>query len=142
MAKATAGDAPDWFTPPSDVQKVTICRVSGQLATDACRHNWIDPGYAQAGLTSLPGSIADAAPTPAAPQRPNVYDDYFPYGTAPTTPCEIHGAPSIPGITGIADAAPADGGVLGASYRPASYSTGSRLQKVIGADGRAVWVIR
>ena len=37
MKTATAQDRPDWFQPPADVEKVTICRLSGQRATDACR---------------------------------------------------------------------------------------------------------
>ena len=38
MKQATAKDAPDWFTQPPGVEKVTICRLSGQRATEACRH--------------------------------------------------------------------------------------------------------
>ena len=139
MAKATAADKADWFAPPADVQKVTICRVSGQLATEACRHGWVDPGIVQAGLTVLPGTtVATSAPKP----RSNVYDDYFPYGSTPTTSCERHAVPAIPAFNGIADSAPAAAGAPTASYLSASYSTGSRLHKVTGADGRAVWVVR
>ena len=44
MKQATAkDDKPDWFTPPADVEKVTICRSSGQRATEACRHGWMVP---------------------------------------------------------------------------------------------------
>src|SRR4051812_41526703 len=60
MKQATARDAADWFTPPSDVEKVTICRLSGQLATDACRRG-IGPGTVEAGLTELPGVPAGGA---------------------------------------------------------------------------------
>jgi 1A family penicillin-binding protein len=114
MARATAGDGPDWFTVPPDVEKVTICRMSGQLATDACRHGWVNPGFVQDGLTTLPGSASASAPAMAQPPRSMVYDDYFPSGTAPTTPCDRHGLPSIPGINGIADGGSA--GVVSASY--------------------------
>jgi len=142
MKTATAGDAPDWFTPPADVEKVTICRLSGQRATDACRHGWIDPGVVQAGLTVLPGAAADARGTGAAPQR-TTYDDYFPYGTAPSEPCDRHGVPAIPGIIGATDgAATGGGGFLNAAYVSGWDSAGPRLRKVTAADGRQVWVVR
>jgi len=140
MKTATAGDTPDWFTPPSDVEKITICRLSGLRATEACRHGWIDPGMVQAGLTMLPGASADVA-RPAAPQR-TTYDDYFPYGTAPSEPCDRHGVPGIPGISGATDAGATGGPSLVSASYTSSEPAGSRLQKVVGADGRAVWVIR
>ena len=95
MKTATAHDRADWFTPPADVERVTICRVSGQLATEGCRHGWMNPDVAQAGLSELPGTPADtpvgtSGRTPRPPDRSSVYDDYFPYGTAPTRPCETH----------------------------------------------------
>ena len=55
MKQATAKDRPDWFQPPADVEKITVCRLSGQRATEACRHGWMAPGFVQAGLTELPG---------------------------------------------------------------------------------------
>ena len=61
MKQATAKDAADWFQAPADVEKVTICRLSGQLATDACKHGWMVPDSVQAGLTELPGVPADGA---------------------------------------------------------------------------------
>src|SRR5579872_3290718 len=39
MKRATAHDPADRFMPPPDVEKVTICRLSGLRATDACRHD-------------------------------------------------------------------------------------------------------
>ncbi|HET7695989.1 MAG TPA: PBP1A family penicillin-binding protein [Vicinamibacterales bacterium] len=142
MAKATAGDRPDWFTPPADVEKVTICRLSGQRATEACRHGWFDTGYVMAGLPALPG-----ASTPAGSSRPtakppsNVYDDYFPYGTAPTGPCGLHAMPAVPGFSGTAESVSTGAAAVSASHT-GSAMTGARLQKVVGGDGRAVWVIR
>jgi len=67
MKHATSKDAADWFTPPPDVEKVTICRLSGLRATDACRRS--DPS--------------------------DVYDDYFPVGAAPTEDCQGHDQPTI-----------------------------------------------
>ncbi len=39
MRAATAGDKPDWYATPADVETVAICRLSGERATDACRHH-------------------------------------------------------------------------------------------------------
>jgi 1A family penicillin-binding protein len=37
MKRATAGAAADWFKPPDGLKRVTLCRISGNLATDDCR---------------------------------------------------------------------------------------------------------
>ena len=156
MKQATAGDAADWFAPPPDVEKVTICRLTGQRATEACRHNWLGAGYVQAGLTELPGvpvgtSGRTAAPAPA--ERSMVYDEYFPIGIAPTSDCQMHGAAAGLAVLGDSDTSYAGvgtSGVSAAGVMPASYggsvapapAPGSHLQKVVGADGRAVWVVK
>jgi 1A family penicillin-binding protein len=152
MKQATAKDAADWFVAPVDVEKVAVCRLSGQRATEACRHGWMVPQYAQAGLTELPGVPADGAvpvgtsghvaAEPVA-ARAGVYDDYFRLGSAPTGECAIHGAPGIPGLSGAVDspAPAAAGGIVAASYG-SSAAPGSHLEKVTGADGRAVWVVK
>jgi hypothetical protein len=155
MKQATAKDAPDWFVQPADVEKITICRLSGQRATDACRRGLMGPGYVQAGLTELPGVPVGevavgtsgrktvAVASAAAASRSTVYDDYFPIGTAPTEDCPVHGAAGMMGITGATDA-PASGvgtaGMVAASY--ASGPAGTHLEKVTGADGRAVWIVK
>ena len=151
MKQATAKDGPDWFTQPADVEKITICRSSGLRATDACRHGWMRPDMAQAGLTDLPGvpvgdvgsssstvPVATAGRRPAAASRTTVYDDYFPLGTAPTGDCTVHGSAGMPMLSG--DAGAPSSGILAASY-PAGPSP-SQLQKVVGPDGRAVWVVK
>jgi membrane carboxypeptidase/penicillin-binding protein len=161
MKTATAKDAPDWFQPPADVQKVTICRLSGLLATDACRHGAMLPGYLEAGLTELPGVPADPdapAGTPgvrpaavaAAAPRSSVYDDYFQIGSAPTTQCLVHGATSLMGASRAepASSAPApvsvSSGFIAASYAssPAPAEGASHLEKITASDGRAVWVVK
>jgi hypothetical protein len=120
---------------------VTICRLSGLRATEACKHGWPDLGYVQAGLTALPGSADASASARAAAPRSTVYDDYFPYGTAPTDACDKHGVPGIPGINGAGETQTSGGAALvSASYMTEGSS--SRLQKVVGADGRPVWVVR
>ena len=147
MSKATARDAPDWYTAPPDVEKITICRLSGQRATEACRHGWLGPAFVQAGLTEMPGTPAGDltgatnGPKPPAP-RSYVYDDYFPYGTAPSGPCDMHGIGAIPGITGAADAVADGGAFVTASYTSAPSAAAARLQKIVGPDGRSVWVVR
>jgi len=149
MKAATAHDAADWFSPPADVEKITICRLSGQRATEACRHGWMAPGVVQAGLTELPGtpagdSVAGTSGRAAvAPARSNVYDDYFPYGTAPTGPCEVHGVFGVPAVIGTTGGTVDSGvGVVATSYGSGPSTAGGRLEKVIGADGRAVWVVK
>jgi penicillin-binding protein 1A len=67
MKQATAHDAADGFSPPPDVEKVTVCRVSGLRATEWCRDE------------------------PAG----GVYDEYFPIGRAPTDSCDIHALPPL-----------------------------------------------
>lgn len=37
MKRATADDKPDWFKRPIGVRRETLCRLSGQLATNDCR---------------------------------------------------------------------------------------------------------
>jgi 1A family penicillin-binding protein len=153
MKQATAGDAADWFAPPPDVEQVTICRLSGERATEACRHGWLGPGYVPAGLTEMPGIPAGDAPvgttgrTPAPAARSTVYDEYFAIGTAPAGECQMHGATGMMGVSGATDGGYGVGtaGVLPASYGtnpPASGPTGTHLEKVTGADGRAVWIIK
>jgi penicillin-binding protein 1A len=163
MKTATAKDAPDWFQPPADVEKVTICRLSGQLATDACRQGWALPGYLQAGLTELPGVPADSnapvgtsgvrpAAVAAAAPRSSVYDDYFPIGTAPTRECPVHGGASLMGadVAEPASSAPASvsqsSGIVAASYSSSpsqsQVQAASHLEKITASDGRAVWVVK
>ena len=72
MMAATRGDDPQWFTPPSTVTSATICRLSGKLATDACRN---------APLLGADGSVQNGS---------MVYTEYFLRGTEPTEYCPLH----------------------------------------------------
>ena len=65
MKAATANHRPDWYQPPSSLEKVPICQVSGMRATQACR-------------------------LAAANRQGAVIDDFFPKGTAPREPCSVH----------------------------------------------------
>jgi 1A family penicillin-binding protein len=71
MAAATAKDRSEWFSPPERITSATICRLSGKLATDACRDNVTD---AHGGVTS----------------ESTAYTEYFVEGTEPTEACDIH----------------------------------------------------
>jgi 1A family penicillin-binding protein len=71
MMKATSGQKPDWFQPPYDVEKIRVCRLSGQRATAACALELAEDG----------GS--------------NVYEDYFLLGTGPYSACPGHTAPPL-----------------------------------------------
>jgi hypothetical protein len=151
MKKATAGDGADWFPQPADVEKVTVCRTSGLLATDACRHGWTGIDTVQAGLIEVPGeAVGTTGRKPAArTSASTVYDDYFPIGSAPTEPCPIHGAQTLPGASAtdaatdiLSSFSPAPG--TSASPVPVSYRTAATptVQRVVGADGRLTYVIR
>ena len=151
MKQATAKDKGDWFQPPADVEKVTICRTSGMLATDACRRGWTGVEYVQAGLTDVPGEAVGTARREASPAKSKpvstVYDDYFPLGSAPTEPCPIHGGQqtlpgdsAISGSLGTSDAVVATVSTVGSAS--GSYPSAPHVQRVVGADGRTTWVIR
>jgi penicillin-binding protein 1A len=76
MMKATQGQKPDWFAPPPDVEKIRICRLSGERAGASCAFE----------------ETADGSP--------NVYDDYFLVGTGPYDTCPGHAAPPTPESSG------------------------------------------
>jgi penicillin-binding protein 1A len=72
MNAATRGDPPDNFKPPRTVSSATICRISGRLATDACR-----------GIETIDrdGNIVSGR---------LVYTEYFVRGTEPVDYCPYH----------------------------------------------------
>ncbi|HYT74720.1 MAG TPA: PBP1A family penicillin-binding protein [Vicinamibacterales bacterium] len=140
MKQATAMDPPDWFSPPPDVEKITICRVSGLRATDACRRGSLASGYLQAGLIELPGlpvggdpivGTSGRKPVTAAAARSGVYDEYYPIGTAPADFCPVHGELGLPDAR--AEARP-----VGTS----GVAQGQLQQVSIGPDGRVTWIIK
>jgi 1A family penicillin-binding protein len=101
MKAATTGAKPDWYAVPTDVEKVTICRISGARAADRCRYapapdvfdgvpsgassSWLSP------VTQLPMRR---------PEEP-VYEDYFPRGTVPPELCPLHSDAPLPRIGGV-----------------------------------------
>jgi penicillin-binding protein 1A len=72
MSVATRKDAPDWFRAPATIGSATICRLSGKLATDACRN---------AVVVDESGSVT---------QRSMAYTEYFVHGSEPTDYCPLH----------------------------------------------------
>ena len=154
MRSATAGNKPDWYEMPVDIEKVAICRVSGARATEACRHQAdvysITP---EGGVPQLVSADAlfdpDEAPVPRTlpPGQPPVYEDLFPVGAVPAEPCPVHSpaqdsygitaayAPGRPSATPMVDsqlASPTPVATTGTA-RPAS--TDIVLERVLGPDG-------
>ena len=66
MMKATQGSKPEWFSMPSDVERIAVCRKTGKRAATDCRLATSDD------------------------ERPNVYEDVFLRGTGPYEPCDGH----------------------------------------------------
>jgi len=73
MKMATRNDTPEWLEMPSGVVTVKVCRLSGLLATEACRN----------------GEVVNDA-TGQIDHRSTVYTEYFARGTEPTRYCEAH----------------------------------------------------
>lgn len=72
MKAATSNDKPDWFKPPYGVTTVTVCRISGKLASEGCNH---------AEVVGKDGQVET---------RSMVYTEYFSRGTEPTEYCDMH----------------------------------------------------
>lgn len=93
MKRATENNKPDWFQPPAGVNRVTLCRLSGQLATDACR-------AAADRANDTPESIDSVLDPSLSPVRPpspsSVYDEYVAIGSV--APCQLHGGSADPRI--------------------------------------------
>jgi 1A family penicillin-binding protein len=165
MKAATAGDAPDWYEMPADVEKVAICRLSGARATDACRHPAEVYSVNGEGMPAqlVPSDAlldeAEAAPvrTLAAGQTP-VYEDLFPLGAVSSELCPMHNA----GAYGIAMASPmptpmvdsliqsvqtaagssSGGGSSSQTMAARTASTDIVLERILGADGVMRMVMR
>ena len=82
MKHATAGSKPDWLKTPVGVQKVTLCRLSGQLATDQCRLAAIPLPEEALGVGTYAPRLRPAAPPGG------VYDEYVLTGTV--SRCPLH----------------------------------------------------
>src|SRR6266536_1994840 len=92
MKAATQGDQPDWIVPPSGIVAVSVCRISGKLATDQCR---------DAEGVNKYGEVE---------RKSTVYTEFFVRGTEPTEYCDQHQPRGV--MTKIAD-------YLGGQQQPA-----------------------
>jgi penicillin-binding protein 1A len=78
MKSATKGHDARWFAPPRDVVGVEVCRLSGSLPEEGCRH---------AASVSATGEIS---------YKSMVYTDYFVRGTEPRHTCAVHAVQYVP----------------------------------------------
>ena len=79
MRDATKGDKPAWLDPPSNLRQVSMCRLSGQQATDACRQALLDydtPSSILPSLSVQAVAVADEGSAGTPPRRPGVYREY------------------------------------------------------------------
>ena len=65
MKEATRSDKAEWFSRPSNVTTARICRLSGRLATDACRDE--EPSAAASGARRP--TTRTSSPAPSRPTR-------------------------------------------------------------------------
>ena len=142
MRQATKGAKPEWYPTPAGVERITICRLTGARATEACRHAVPPPAQAAMVDALFP---AESPAVEAPPDEPPVYEDLFPAGTVSSEPCPTHGATALPPAT--ASATP----VVDTAIRPASLTTaggavrsGTRLfvERLTGADGLVRYVVK
>jgi penicillin-binding protein 1A len=140
MRHATNGAKPEWFQAPGGLETVTICRLTGARATEACRH-----AVPASEATAEP--VADAMfPAPRSrseqePPEPPVYADLFPVGTVSADTCPIHRAPPHPSTTPLVDAAIDRARGLAAD---SVVRTGARLvvEKITSLDGLVRYVVK
>jgi penicillin-binding protein 1A len=77
MIAATKGAKPDWYSPPSGVVPVQVCRLSGKLPSPGCEH---------VPTLNKDGEFED---------RSLIYTEYFARGSQPTEECPLHRDRSI-----------------------------------------------
>ena len=146
MRTATQGDSPVWYEMPSDIEKVEICRASGQRAGDACRRS---PGFARVML--LDGSIVER------PVEGGVRTELFTAGSAPYGECPIHSglyldtsyqlsvadAMTLTNDNAVEPVQPRQMPVsLDVPRTPVRHIPGVTIQKVARPDGTLVTVVR
>jgi 1A family penicillin-binding protein len=124
MKAATSGAKADWYDPPPEVEKVSICRLSGMRAAEGCWH--ATPPEPEPLPTPLPtdgddGFFVRPVEPLAPPPPPPVYTDYFPVGMVPAELCPYHRS------TSVASTSPSDTMTM----RPAAVS----IESVPRGDG-------
>ncbi|MGH9350466.1 MAG: penicillin-binding protein 1A [Vicinamibacterales bacterium] len=73
MKAATSADKPEWFRAPATVSSMNVCRISGKLPVDGCRH------------------VVSTTDEGTLNVRSQVYTEYFVRGTEPIDFCPVHG---------------------------------------------------
>ena len=113
MAAATHNDKPDRFAMPATVVPVTVCRLSGQLPTDACRGAVV---FDNDGLAT---------------DRSMVYTEYFVRGTEPSDYCPLHSGayPDAVATSGAVAAAPPVAATAGSGDTPRSLAPADHLRE-------------
>jgi penicillin-binding protein 1A len=138
MRHATKGTKPEWYSMPSDVEKIAICRLSGARATEGCRHpEW----YAPVVTTSFSSNWPDSASSAREEEdEPPVYEDLFPIGSAPTQLCPLHGAAES---TSTSVSTPLVDAALGRNIVGSAVRTGTRLfvEKITDSKGIIRYVV-
>ena len=90
MKLATKQDRPVWFKPPSGIEAVEVCRMTGRLPSNGC----YDVELVRDGRFE---------------RRSLVYTDYFANGAVPTEHCSLHDrsfGDSIAGLFGASETPP------------------------------------
>ena len=133
MKQATADDEASWFRAPATVKGVDICRISGKLPIEGCRH---------AIVTDKDGNLS---------VRSQVYTEYFVRGTEPYDYCPFHQPPgsladTIVGTVGAVEDAPVPaappvttGGVITADPVPAVQERQEPEAQVEPEKKRGFW---
>jgi 1A family penicillin-binding protein len=97
MRAATRGAEKAWYSMPSGIEKVQMCRLSGRRATASCRYHYIPAAPSSTPASGLvPAAYVAAQPLPA-PAAP-VYEDIFPEGAVGSETCEHAGAHPAEGV--------------------------------------------
>ena len=122
MKAATRADKPEWFQMPSGVEKIAICRISGARATPSCRHQYVPPAVASAGIIDARYTVAADPP----PSEPPVFEELYQVGSISAELCPLHsGTLTAPGNTPLVDAA----------LRTSTPASPVVPRRVVGADG-------
>jgi len=110
MKRATKGDKPEWFSRPSNVVGVNVCRVSGKLPSGGCDN---------VSVLDRDGHIEN---------RSMIYTDFFVRGSEPSELCPLH-SPSftdrIAGIFGKDSGVPVSADVVGLPPAGAASTSGT-----------------
>jgi penicillin-binding protein 1A len=114
MMKATADHEPDWFEPPTDVERVTVCRLTGLRAQAACKLVYREDG------------------------GPNVYDDYYLMGTGPYQTCSGEHVDAVP----FELISSADSTSSGETYQPVVHVTQTPVVMITNSSRYQVIVTR